>query len=69
MDNKPLEAENAHPIIIKQNYNYRLADESKGMMVYLPVHIHVHRLNTNICKRMKQEMVGSNLKKHIKHMV
>ena len=69
MDNKPLEAENAHPIIIEQNYNYRLADESDGMIVYLPVHIHVHWLNTNICKRMKQEMVGPNLKKHIKHMV
>ena len=55
MDNKTLEAGNAHPIIIKQNYNYRLADESDGMIVYLPVHIHVHWLNTNICKRMKQD--------------
>ena len=58
MDNKTPEAENAHPIILKQSYNYRLADESDGMIVYLPVHIHVHWLNTNNCKRMKQDNHG-----------
>ena len=36
-----LKAENAHPIILKQNYNYRLTDENDGMIVYLPVYIHV----------------------------
>jgi len=54
MDNKTPEAENAHPIILKQSYNYRLADESDGMIVYLPVYIHVHWLNDNIYRRMKQ---------------
>ena len=35
MDNKTPEAENAHPIILKQSYNYRLADESDGMFLIL----------------------------------
>ena len=51
MDNKTPEAENAHPIILKQSYNYRLADESDGMIVYLPVYIHVHWLNDNSYRR------------------
>ena len=51
MDNKTREAENAHPIILKQSYNYRLADESDGMIVYLPDHIHVHWLNEQNVKR------------------
>ena len=63
MDNKTPEAENAHPIILKQNYNYRLADESDGMIVYLPDHIHVHWLNEqNVKGWNKRIMVGPNLK-------
>ena len=53
-ETKLQKAENAHRIILKQNYNYRLTDESDGMIVYLPVYIHVHWLNDNISRRMKQ---------------